>query len=60
MNGNHFQLAMLVCNPNCWLMLVNRGPQAGATALRHTKPATARLRFLFVAARSGATPGAPE
>jgi hypothetical protein len=50
-NGNHFQLAMLAYNLNCWLMLFNREPQADATALKHTTLATARLRFLFVAAK---------
>jgi hypothetical protein len=50
-NGNHFQLAMLAYNLNCWLMLFNRGPQTDATALQHTTLATARLRFLFVAAK---------
>jgi Transposase DDE domain group 1 len=50
-NGNHFQLAMLAYNLNCWLMLFNREPQADATALKHTTLATSRLRFLFVAAR---------
>ena len=50
-NGNHFQLAMLAYNLNCWLMLFNREPQADATALQHTTLATARLRFLFVAAK---------
>ena len=50
-NGNHFQLAMLAYNLNCWLMLFNRDPQADATALRHTTLATSRLRFLFVAAK---------
>jgi len=39
-NGIHFQLAMLAYNLNCWLM-----------PLRHTTLATARLRFLFVAAK---------
>src|SRR5579885_3426924 len=48
-NSNHFQLAMLAYNLNCWLMLFNREPQADATALRHTTLATSRLRFLFVA-----------
>jgi len=32
-------------------MLFNREPQADATELRHTTLATARLRFLFVAAK---------
>jgi hypothetical protein len=50
-NGNHFQLAMLADNLNCWLMLFNREPQADATELRHTTLATSRLRFLFVAAK---------
>jgi len=50
-NGNHFQLAMLAYNLNCWLMLFNREPQADATQLQHTTLATARLRFLFVAAK---------
>jgi hypothetical protein len=50
-NGNHFQLAMLAYNLNCWLMLFNREPQANATELQHTTLATSRLRFLFVAAK---------
>jgi hypothetical protein len=50
-NGNHFQLAMLAYNLNCWLMLFNREPQTDATQLRHTTLATSRLRFLFVAAK---------
>ena len=50
-NGNHFQLAMLAYNLNCWLMLFNREPQTDATALQHTTLATSRLRFLFVAAK---------
>jgi hypothetical protein len=50
-NGNHFQLAMLAYNLNCWLMLFNREPQADATELRHTTLATSRLRFLFAAAK---------
>jgi hypothetical protein len=50
-NANHFQLAMLAYNLNCWLMLFNREPQADATALKHTTLATSRLRFLFVAAK---------
>jgi hypothetical protein len=50
-NGNHFQLAMLAYNLNCWLMLFNREPLADATELRHTTLATSRLRFLFMAAK---------
>ena len=50
-NGNHFQLAMLAYNLNCWLMLFHREPQTDATELRHTMLATSQLRFLFVAAK---------
>jgi hypothetical protein len=50
-NRNHFQLAMLAYNLNCWLMLFNREPQADVAQLRHTTLATSRLRFLFVAAK---------
>lgn len=50
-NCNHFQLAMLAYNLNCWLMLFNREPQSDAAELRHTTLATSRLRFLFVAAK---------
>lgn len=51
MNCNHFQLAMLAYNLNCWLMLFNREEEANVEALKHTTLATARLRFLFVAAK---------
>lgn len=50
-NRNHFQLAMLAYNLNCWLLLFQREPQADAGKLRHTTLATARLRFLFLAAK---------
>jgi hypothetical protein len=50
-NGNHFQLAMLAYNLNCWLMLFNREAKAQVTELCHTTLATSRLRFLFVAAK---------
>jgi DDE family transposase len=50
-NSNHFQLAMLAYNMNCWLMLFNREPQTDAAELSHTTLATSRLRFLFVAAK---------
>ena len=50
-NCIHFQLAMLAYNLNCWLMLFNREAGTGADTLRHTTLATARLRFLFVAAK---------
>lgn len=51
MNCNHFQLAMLAYNLNCWLMLFNREEQANVKTLQHTTLATARLRFLFLAAK---------
>ncbi|MBI4469428.1 MAG: IS1380 family transposase, partial [Acidobacteria bacterium] len=50
-NRNHFQLAMLAYNLNCWLMLFNREPQPDVGALKHTRLATSRLRFLFIAAK---------
>jgi hypothetical protein len=51
MNCIYFQLAMLAYNLNCWLMLFNREEQAKVETLGHTTLATARLKFLFVAAR---------
>jgi len=51
MNCNHFQLAMLAYNLNCWLMLFNREEAAKLDTLKHTTLATARLRFLFLAAK---------
>jgi hypothetical protein len=51
MNCNHFQLAMLAYNLNCWLMLFNREEKARAEDLKHTTLATSRLRFLFLAAK---------
>jgi Transposase DDE domain group 1 len=51
MNCNHFQLAMLAYNLNCWLMLFNREEDAQLETLKHTTLATARLRFLFLAAK---------
>jgi hypothetical protein len=51
MNCNHFQLVMLAYNLNCWLMLFNREEQAKVETLKHTTLATARLRFLFLAAK---------
>ena len=51
MNCNHFQLVMLAYNLNCWLMLFNREEDAKLETLQHTTLATARLRFLFLAAK---------
>jgi hypothetical protein len=50
-NGNHFQLTMLAYNLNCWLLLFNREPEDKVESMKHTTLATARLRFLFVAAK---------
>src|ERR1700676_650316 len=49
-NCVHFQLAMLAYNLNCWLLLFNREESVKTNDLKHTTLATARLRFLFVAA----------
>jgi hypothetical protein len=51
MNANWFQIVMLAYNLNCWLQLFNREEQAEAGEIRHTTLATARLRFLFLAAK---------
>jgi Transposase DDE domain group 1 len=51
MNRNFFQMVMLAYNLNCWLMLFNREEGDEVATLRHTTLATARLRFLFVAAK---------
>ena len=51
MNCIHFQIAMLAYNFNCWLMLFNREEKATVSEIPHTTLATARLRFLFLAAK---------
>jgi len=51
MNRIYLQLAMVAYNLNCWLMLFNREPEADVKKLQHTTLATARLRFLFIAAK---------
>ena len=51
MNANWFQIAMLAYNLNCWLQLFSREENISVDAIKHTTLATARLRFLFVAAR---------
>ncbi len=51
MNANCFQIVMLACNLNCWLQLFKREEDATADLMRHTTLATARLRFLFLAAK---------
>ena len=50
-NCVHFQLAMLAYNLNCWLLLFNREEKLPSDELKHTTLVTARLRFLFVAAK---------
>jgi hypothetical protein len=51
MNCNHFQLVMLAYNLSCRLMPFNREEEARVATLKHTTLATARLRFLFLAAK---------
>ena len=51
MNANWFQIAMLAYNLNCWLQLFSREESAAVETMKHTTLATARLRFLFLAAR---------
>ena len=50
-NCNHFQWAMLAYNLNCWRMLFHREEEAQVETRKHTTLATARLRFLFLAAK---------
>jgi len=38
-------------NLNCWLLLFHREEHDTASSFRHTQLATARLRFLFLAAK---------
>ena len=42
---------MLAYNLNCWLEIFNREEAANVETIKHTTLATARLRFLFIAAR---------
>ncbi len=51
MNANWFQIVMLAYNLNCWLLLFNREEEVEVEQMRHTTLATARLRFLFLAAK---------
>jgi hypothetical protein len=51
MNAAWFQVVMLAYNLNCWLMLFNREESEKVEQMRHTTLATARLRFLFLAAK---------
>src|SRR5467141_1371533 len=50
-NCVHFQRVMLAYNLNCWLLLFQREEGVAVDNLEHTRLATARLRFLFVAAK---------
>jgi hypothetical protein len=51
MNCNHFQMAMLAYNLNCWLSLFNREEKTDTAKMKHTRLSTVRLRFLFLAAK---------
>ena len=42
---------MLAHNLNCWLQLFGREENVTVETMKHTTLATARLRFLFLAAR---------
>jgi hypothetical protein len=42
---------MLAYNLNCWLLLFNREEKVDAAKMKHTQLSTARLRFLFLAAK---------
>ncbi|HZT33398.1 MAG TPA: hypothetical protein VFA33_26155 [Bryobacteraceae bacterium] len=44
-------VAMLAYNLNCWLMLFNREEHVKTEDVHHTTLATARLWFLFLAAK---------
>jgi len=51
MNANWFKMVMLAYNLNCWLMLLHREESQKVEEMQHTTLATARLRFLFLAAK---------
>jgi hypothetical protein len=51
MNANWFQIVMLAYNLNCWLELFSCEESVSVETLKHTTLATARPRFLFLAAR---------
>jgi hypothetical protein len=51
MNANWFQIVMLAYNLNCWLLLFQREETVRVAEMPHTTLATARLRFLFLAAK---------
>ena len=51
MNANWFQIVMLAYNLNCWLLLFQREEAVQVADMPHTTLATARLRFLFLAAK---------
>lgn len=51
MNAIWFQIVMLAYNLNCWLSLFNREENETVEQRQHTTLATARLRFLFLAAK---------
>jgi len=51
MNATWFQIVMLAYNLDCWLQLFHREEGEEADQMQNTTLATARLRFLFLAAR---------
>ena len=42
---------MVAYNLNCWLLLLQRDEGTEVATLQHTTLATARLKFLFIAAK---------
>jgi len=50
MNANWFQIAMLAYHVNCGLLPFQREETATVADMPHVTLATARLRFLFLAA----------
>ena len=50
-NAIHFQMAMLAYNLNVWMQLFHREPEDDPETVAHITLATARLRFLFIAAK---------
>lgn len=52
LNANWFQIAMLAYNLNCWVQMFQHEENATVETIKHTTLATARLRFLFLVART--------
>ena len=55
-NSIHFQLAMLACNLNCWLLPMQRSEEETVETLKHTTMARRECGFCSSRPRSGAMP----